>query len=93
MTEEKDEMIIDTSKMSEGKRAALELAEGSRDKLLTRSTLAGSLFMGNLLWEDIYPWPEQAAEDQLIIRRLAIVIGCFVAATALLAVSVGFIMG
>ena len=40
-----DKSIIDTSTMSEGQRAALEMAEDSRD---TReiSGFAGSLFMG-----------------------------------------------
>jgi len=37
--------------------------------------------------------PEQAEEDQLIMRRLAIVVGGFVIFTAALAITVGVIMG
>jgi hypothetical protein len=37
--------------------------------------------------------PEHTAEDQAIMRRLGIVIGCFIAATAVMALTVGLIMG
>ncbi len=37
--------------------------------------------------------PEQTQEDQRTMRRLAAVIGAFIVATAILAVSVGAIMG
>ena len=36
---------------------------------------------------------EETIEDQRTMRRLALVIGCFIAATAVLAVSVGIVMG
>lgn len=36
---------------------------------------------------------EDTTEDRDIMRRLAIVVGCFFAATALMAVAVGVIMG
>ncbi len=54
--------IIDTSKMSEGQRNALELAEGSRD---TReiSGFAGPLFTGDLDYAKIFPFPTQNHED------------------------------
>src|SRR5712691_8738164 len=54
---------IDTSKMSEGKRAALELAEASRDPLDERGSFASNLFIGRYDFGRIYPWPEQSAED------------------------------
>src|ERR687887_43118 len=54
---------IDTSKMSEGKRAALELAEASRDPLDDRGSFASNLFIGRYDFGRIYPWPEQSAED------------------------------
>src|SRR6476661_4583225 len=38
--------IIDTSKMSAGKAAALELAEASRDPLDERGSFASNLFIG-----------------------------------------------
>jgi alkylation response protein AidB-like acyl-CoA dehydrogenase len=56
--------VIDTSKMSEGKRAALELAESSRDPLDDRGSFASNLFVGRYDFGRIYPWPEQRAEDR-----------------------------
>ncbi len=54
--------IIDTSKMSEGQRAALELAESSRD---TRelSGFAASVFDGAPDFSSIFPFPTQSASD------------------------------
>ena len=66
--------VIDTSKMSEGKRAALELAESSRDPLDDRGSFASNLFVGRYDFGRIYPWPEQSAEDlaagEGFLRRL-----------------------
>ncbi|MGE9266745.1 MAG: acyl-CoA dehydrogenase family protein [Verrucomicrobiales bacterium] len=55
--------LIDTSKMSEGQRAALEMAESSRD---TRdlSGFAGPLFTGDLDYRKIFPFPAQSEEDR-----------------------------
>lgn len=55
--------IIDTSKMSTGERAALELAESSRD---TRelSGFAASLFDGTPDFGLLFPFPLQSAEDK-----------------------------
>ena len=55
--------IIDTTKMSEGQRAALELAESSRD---TRelSGFAASLFDGAPDFSVIFPFPTQSPEDR-----------------------------
>ena len=36
---------------------------------------------------------EDTVEDQRTMRRLAVVIGCFVAATAALAITIGIVMG
>ena len=36
---------------------------------------------------------EHTEEDQRIMRRLGIVIGCFIAATAVMAIAVGLVMG
>ena len=55
--------VIDTSKMSEGKRAALELAEASRDPLDDRGSFASNLFIGRYDFARIHPYPEQSAED------------------------------
>jgi hypothetical protein len=56
--------VIDTSKMSKGKREALELAESSRDPLDERGSFASNLFIGRYDFNRIYPWPEQSAEDR-----------------------------
>src|SRR5256712_200303 len=56
--------VIDTSKMSEGKRAALELAEASRDPLDDRGSFASNLFIGRYDFDRIYPYPAQSAEDR-----------------------------
>ncbi len=56
--------VIDTSGMSEGKAAALELAEESRDQLLDYTSFAGSLFMGRTRWSLVNPWPIQDADDR-----------------------------
>src|SRR5437762_4251313 len=56
--------VIDTSKMSKGKRDALELAEASRDPLDERGSFASNLFIGRYDFNRIFPWPEQSAEDR-----------------------------
>src|SRR5437660_9989653 len=56
--------VIDTSKMSKGKREALELAEASRDPLDERGSFASNLFIGRYDFNRIYPWPDQSAEDR-----------------------------
>src|SRR3984893_11582030 len=56
--------VIDTSKMSEGKRAALELTEASRDPLDDRGSFASNLFIGRYNFARIHPYPEQSAEDR-----------------------------
>src|SRR6266699_1829324 len=56
--------VIDTSKMSKGKREALELAEASRDPLDDRGSFASNLFVGRYDFDRIYPWPAQSTEDR-----------------------------
>src|SRR5216110_1547744 len=56
--------IIDTSKMSAGKAAALELAEASRDPLDERGSFASNLFIGKFGFDRIFPYPIQTAEDK-----------------------------
>lgn len=55
--------IIDTSKMSEGQRAALEMAEASRDSR-ELSGFAASLFDGAPDFGIISPFPLQSEEDR-----------------------------
>ena len=56
--------VIDTSKMSAGKAAALELAESSRDPLDERGSFASNLFIGRFDFDRIFPWPSQSVEDR-----------------------------
>ena len=56
--------VIDTSRMSEGKRAALDLAESSRDPLDERGSFASNLFVGRYDFDRIYQWPEQSEQDR-----------------------------
>ncbi len=51
---------IDTKGMSEGKKAALELTEESRDGFLDYPTFAGALFMGELPIELVHPYPSHS---------------------------------
>jgi hypothetical protein len=53
---------IDTSKMTEGKRAALELAESARTPAGEMPSFAGPLFFGDYRWPLIHPFPEAPAE-------------------------------
>ena len=56
--------VIDTSKMSAGKAAALELAESSRDPLDERGSFASNLFIGRYDFDRVFPWPGQSDEDR-----------------------------
>ena len=55
---------IDTSKMSEGKRAALELAESARTPAGEQPSFAGPLFFGTYRWPLIGPFPAPAGETE-----------------------------
>src|SRR3954462_5719184 len=56
--------VIDTSKMSAGQRAALELTEAARDATTDKGSFAEGLFMGRMDLERLLPFPEQSAEDR-----------------------------
>ncbi|MFC5051034.1 acyl-CoA dehydrogenase family protein [Rubritalea spongiae] len=58
-----EKSLIDTSSMSAGQRAALEMAEDSRDSREI-SGFAGSLFMGQSKLSRLVPFPEQSREDR-----------------------------
>jgi len=62
MSKEKTMSNIDTTGMSEGKKAALELTESSREGYLDYPTFAGALFMGELPMDLISPFPEAASD-------------------------------
>lgn len=63
-TEEKT-AVIDTSKMSHGQRAALELAEAARETSgLAERGFCGGLFLGHFDLNALHPYPRQSAEDR-----------------------------
>jgi alkylation response protein AidB-like acyl-CoA dehydrogenase len=56
--------VIDTSKMSEGQRAALELTESAREQASGRRSFVSGLFMGRFDFGAVFPYPTQTAEDR-----------------------------
>jgi 3-hydroxyacyl-CoA dehydrogenase/alkylation response protein AidB-like acyl-CoA dehydrogenase/enoyl-CoA hydratase/carnithine racemase len=64
--------LIDTSKMSAGQRAALELTEAAREN--TSGSFASRMFMGELDVSGISPFPEQTPSDReqgdVFLRKL-----------------------
>jgi alkylation response protein AidB-like acyl-CoA dehydrogenase len=63
VVDQEAELQIDTSKMSEGKRQALEVAEAARETVWRHPSFAGELFMGRFRDDLILPYPLQDAED------------------------------
>jgi len=59
-----EESTIDTSRMSEGERAALEITEAAREAAIMERTFAGGLFLGRCDFGQMHPFPEQSAEDR-----------------------------
>ncbi|MBI2949290.1 MAG: acyl-CoA dehydrogenase family protein [Verrucomicrobia bacterium] len=55
---------IDTSKMSAGQRAALELTEAARETVAGRGSFAQGLFLGRFDLSELGPFPEQTSEDR-----------------------------
>ncbi|MCD6049330.1 MAG: Butyryl-CoA dehydrogenase, partial [Verrucomicrobia bacterium] len=56
--------MIDTSKMSAGQRAALEMTEAAREPERNRATYASGLFMGETRFAEAFPFPDQSHEDR-----------------------------
>jgi alkylation response protein AidB-like acyl-CoA dehydrogenase len=55
--------LIDTSKMSAGQRAALELTEAARETPSEQASFAEGLFMGRFNAQGVHPFPEPTLED------------------------------
>ncbi len=55
--------VIDTSRMSTGQRAALEMTEAARDATAARASFATDLFLGRLNLETLLPFPLQKPAD------------------------------
>ena len=66
--------VIDTSKMSAGQRAALELTEAARETAAEKAGFVAGLFMGRLDAAQLFPYPEQSPEDRekgdVFLKRL-----------------------
>ena len=56
--------VLDTSKMSAGQRAALEMTEAARDERPRNTGFAATLFEGNPEPATLLPFPRQSVEDQ-----------------------------
>ena len=63
LAEPDSELKIDTSKMSEGKRQALEVAEAARETAWEHPSFVGQLFMGRFRDDLIVPFPLQDDAD------------------------------
>ena len=59
---EEQRPLIDTSKMSTGQRAAMELTEAARESDHAR-TFAGGMFMGEFNLSTVHPFPIQSVAD------------------------------
>jgi len=59
-----EESTIDTSRMSEGERAAMEATEAAREVAMMERTFAGGMFLGRYDLTRIQPFPGQSAEDR-----------------------------
>src|ERR1041384_6764630 len=62
-THEPESAAIDTSKMSAGQRAAIELTEAAREQTRTPSYIA-EMFMGQFDPAKLFPFPVQTHEDR-----------------------------
>ncbi|MEY2411206.1 MAG: hypothetical protein QOF48_3876 [Verrucomicrobiota bacterium] len=56
--------VIDTSKMNEGQRAALEMTEAARETPQARQSFAAGLYMGHCDFKSVFPFPEQTPTDK-----------------------------
>lgn len=64
-----EEVIVDTSKMSKGQQAALEMTESAREKEWQYPSFGSQMFMGKIDWSMLHPFPAQSAEDKTIGDR------------------------
>ena len=62
--DDREKTLIDTSKMSVGERAALEMAEAARDRIRGGLSFGSSVFMGRPDFATMVPFPTQSFEDK-----------------------------
>lgn len=63
---QEEEMVFDTSKMTEGQKEAMEVAEAARETEWTKPSFASSLFMGKFDYDLVKNFPGQSAEDKKV---------------------------
>lgn len=63
---QQEEVIIGQSRMSDGKRQALEVTEGAREKDWLNPSFASQLFMGTFDLSMLHPFPRQTEEDRKV---------------------------
>lgn len=56
--------VLDTSKMSAGQRAALEMTEAAREDRARNTGFAATLFDGRPVHDTLLPFPRQSVEDR-----------------------------
>jgi len=56
--------VIDTSKMNDGQRAALEMTEAAREVVQDKKSFAAGLYMGECDLKSVFPFPEQSPHDR-----------------------------
>lgn len=77
--DEQDKMVIDTSKMNEGKASSLHLIENARQSVWDFPSFGKSLFMGEFKAEILFPFPTQSSEDKKIGDQMIREIGFILA--------------
>ncbi|MCB1136880.1 MAG: DNA polymerase II, partial [Chlamydiia bacterium] len=66
VADEEDELLMDTSQMSEEKRQTMEIAEAAREKDYKFPSFGSQLFMGTFAKDMIFPFPVQDTKDAVI---------------------------
>lgn len=61
---QEEELVMDTSKMNEGERQAMEMAEAAREKHWAKDSFVAQLFMGTLAFGMISPFPAQSEDER-----------------------------
>lgn len=71
-TQQDEELNIDTTGMSEGKREALEVTEANRETDWLHPSFAGEIFLGRMRYPLIAPFPagEQLEEGEAFLREM-----------------------
>ncbi|WP_019613669.1 acyl-CoA dehydrogenase family protein [Psychromonas ossibalaenae] len=72
---EENEVVIDTSKMSDAKASSLHITESARESVWQHPSFGKSLFMGEFKKEILFPFPVQSDDDKKIGDQLVKQVG------------------